>query len=51
MHADEEARDARRDHWLENQGIRTLRFSIEELERRPAVVLATIQRAAAPSTA
>jgi very-short-patch-repair endonuclease len=43
-------RDARRDEWLANQGIRTLRFTIEDLELRPAVVLATIRDAAAPST-
>jgi hypothetical protein len=36
--------------WSKEQ-IRVLRFSIEEIERRPAVVLATIAQAAPPSTA
>ena len=49
-HAEQAGRDARRDHWLVNQGIQTLRFTTEELELRPAVVLANIERAAAPST-
>jgi very-short-patch-repair endonuclease len=51
VHEEQSERDTRRDHWLENQGIRTLRFTTEELEQRPAVVLAAITRAAAPSTA
>ena len=37
--------------WLAKEGIRVLRFSVEELELRQAVVLATIAQAAPPSTA
>ena len=48
-HEDEQAKDTRRDQWLENQGIRTLRFTVEELEQRSSVVLATIRDAAASS--
>ena len=50
-HAQSIGRDERRGQWLAAQGIRTLRFTAEELERRPAVVLAAIAQAAAPSTA
>ena len=51
IHADRADHDARRDSRLAAQGIRTLRFSVEELDQRPAVVLAAIAQAAAPSTA
>ena len=51
IHADRADHDARRDSWLAAQGIRTLRFSVDELDQRPAVVLAAIAQAAAPSTA
>jgi very-short-patch-repair endonuclease len=50
VHLTQAAHDARRDAWLAAHGIRTLRFTVEELERRPAVVLARIRDAAAPST-
>jgi len=50
VHATQTAHDARRDAWLASQRIRTLRFSAEELEQRPAVVLQRIRDAAAPST-
>jgi very-short-patch-repair endonuclease len=50
IHAERTGHDARRGAWLGEQGIRTLRFPAEELERRPAVVLASIRDAAAPST-
>jgi very-short-patch-repair endonuclease len=50
-HADKAAYDARRTKWLSEQGIRVLRFSMEEVERHPAVVIASIKSAAAPSTA
>jgi very-short-patch-repair endonuclease len=50
-HDDRAAYDARRSKWLNEQGIQVIRFSVDELERRPAVVLAAIQAAAAPSTA
>ena len=36
--------------WLAREGIRVLRFSVEELERRPAVIMAAIAQAAPPST-
>ena len=49
VHAERADDDARRDTWLAGQGIRTIRFTTEELERRPAVVLAAIAQAA-PST-
>lgn len=49
-HADRGERDARRDQWLATQGIRTLRVTTEDVELRPAVVLAAIRDAAAPST-
>ena len=51
VHAERADHDARRGEWLAEQGIRTLRFSTEELELRPAVILAAIAAAAAPSTA
>jgi very-short-patch-repair endonuclease len=51
MHGERTGHDARRDAWLAAQGIRTLRFTIAEVEQRPAAVLAAIARAAAPSTA
>ncbi|HEY0917781.1 endonuclease domain-containing protein [Devosia sp.] len=50
VHAERAAPDARRDAWLGEQGIRTLRFSVEEVEQRPAVVLAAIRDAAARSS-
>jgi very-short-patch-repair endonuclease len=43
--------DQRRTDWLAKEGIRVLRFSVEELEMRQAVVLATIAQAAPASTA
>jgi very-short-patch-repair endonuclease len=49
-HADTAAYDARRTAWLNDQGIRVIRFSDHEVELRPAVVLAAIKSAAAPST-
>jgi very-short-patch-repair endonuclease len=44
-------RTAARDSWLAGQGVRTLRFTTDDLELRPAVVIATIRDVAAPSTA
>jgi very-short-patch-repair endonuclease len=44
-------RDAQRTAWLNREGIRVLRFTAEEIERRPAMVLAAIAQAAPPSTA
>jgi very-short-patch-repair endonuclease len=51
VHADQSDRDRRRSRWLAAHGVRVIRFSIEEVEQRSAVVLATIADAAAPSTA
>jgi len=52
VHDDQVQRDARRTAWLwSKEQIRVLRFSVEEVERRPAVVLAAIAQAAPPSTA
>ncbi|HEV7277426.1 MAG TPA: DUF559 domain-containing protein [Devosiaceae bacterium] len=45
VHMERAAADARRDGWLAGRGIRTLRFSTEEVEQRPAMVLAVIRRA------
>jgi very-short-patch-repair endonuclease len=49
-HDDKAAYDKRRTDWLNEQGIHVLRFSVEEVDKRPAVVLAAIKAAAAPST-
>ena len=49
LHAERAEHDARRDAWLAGQGIRTLRFPVEALELRPAVVLAAIAEAARSS--
>jgi very-short-patch-repair endonuclease len=51
VHAEQVAHDERRTRWLAAQGIRVIRFSVEDVERRPAAVVAAIVRAAAPSTA
>jgi very-short-patch-repair endonuclease len=50
VHDTQTAHDARRTAWLGEQGIRVIRFSIEDVEHRSAAVLATIAQAAAPST-
>ena len=51
-HADRAQQDVRRSAWLwSREQIRVLRFSAEEIEMRPAVVLAAIAQAAPPSTA
>ena len=50
VHDDRGERDERRDAWLLEQGVRTLRVTVEELEARPAVVIARIRDVAAPST-
>lgn len=49
-HEGRTAYDARRTAWLNEQGIRVIRFSVEDVEVRPAVVIAGIKAAAAPST-
>jgi very-short-patch-repair endonuclease len=48
---DQMERDAKRDAWLESQGLRVLRFSATEVLERPAAVVAAIARAATPSVA
>ena len=51
VHDDQMSRDERRSAWLAKEGISVLRFSTEEIEGHPAVVLAAIAQAAPPSTA
>jgi very-short-patch-repair endonuclease len=46
VHADQVEADAHRTAWLASEGIRVLRFSIAEIEARPAAVLAAIAQAA-----
>jgi very-short-patch-repair endonuclease len=50
VHAGQEERDQRRTDWLAKEGIRVLRFTMEDVEQRPAMVLARIAQAAPPST-
>jgi very-short-patch-repair endonuclease len=51
VHADQAERDQRRTNWLNKEGIRVIRFSAEDVEMRPAIVVTTIAQAAPPSTA
>ncbi|WP_240549496.1 endonuclease domain-containing protein [Devosia salina] len=51
VHMEQAEYDQRWTEWLEREGIRVLRFTAEDVERRPAVVVAGIVRAAPPSTA
>ena len=52
VHEERGDEDQRRTAWLaKNEGIRVLRFSTEDIEARPAVVLKAIAQAAPPSTA
>ncbi|KQW80492.1 hypothetical protein ASC89_10530 [Devosia sp. Root413D1] len=51
MHQERTERDQRRTAWLAKEGIRVIRFTVDEIGARPAVVLATIARGAPPSTA
>ena len=51
MHEETADYDARRDAWLAREGIRVLRFTLADLEQRPAWVVAAIAQAAPPSTA
>lgn len=51
LHDETAAQDAQRTRWLNGQGVRVIRFTVAELEARPAAVIAAIVRAAAPSTA
>jgi very-short-patch-repair endonuclease len=43
--------DARRDAWLLAQGVTVLRFTADDVDNRPAAVLARIQQAAPPPPA
>ena len=51
MHEERAERDQRRTAWLAKEGITVIRFSVEEIDARPAAVLATVARGAPPSTA
>lgn len=51
VHDDQVERDARRTAWLNNEGIIVMRFSADDVETRPAAVMAAIVRVAPPSTA
>ena len=51
VHSETGEQDELRTRWLNGQGIRVIRFSMEEVEARPAAVIAAIIQAAAPSTA
>jgi very-short-patch-repair endonuclease len=44
-------RDAKRDAWLEDHGVRVIRFSAVVVSERPAAVVASIAQAATPSVA
>jgi very-short-patch-repair endonuclease len=51
-HDDAGDRDEHRTRWLlAKEGIRVLRFSVADIEQRPAQVVAAISQAAPPSTA
>lgn len=50
-HAERVEYDQRRTDWLAKQGIRVLRFTVDDVEHRPAAVITAIIRAASPSTA
>ena len=50
VHALQVEYDRRRTEWLNGQGIRVTRFAAEDIEERPAWVIAEIVKAAAPST-
>jgi very-short-patch-repair endonuclease len=47
IHAERAEHDARRDAWLAEQGVRVLRFAVDEVEQRSAVVMRRIKDAAA----
>jgi very-short-patch-repair endonuclease len=51
VHDEQGDYDERRTQWLAEEGIRVLRFTMAEVEQRPAYVLAMIAQAAPPSTA
>ena len=51
VHAERKDHDRRRSEWLSREGIRVVRFTADDVELRPAFVVAAIMRATAPSTA
>ena len=51
VHAEQTEHDARRAEWLNGHGIKVIRFTTNDVEGRPAWVVAVIAQAAAPSTA
>jgi len=51
VHPEQVEHDRRRTEWLNGQGIRVIRFAVEDVAVRPAWVVAAIAQAAAPSTA
>ena len=51
VHAEQVEHDAHRSRWLEEEGIKVIRISVEAVVTRPAAVVAAIAQAAAPSTA
>jgi len=46
VHAEQVEADSRRTDWLAREGVRVLRFTVAEVEERPAAVLAAIAAAA-----
>ena len=50
VHEGRESRDAYRTRRLAEDGVRVIRFTVDDLERRPAWVIGEIKAAAAPST-
>ena len=51
VHPEQVEHDRRRTEWLNGQGIRVIRFAVEDVAVRSAWVVAAIAQAAAPSTA
>jgi very-short-patch-repair endonuclease len=51
VHTEQVEHDRRRTEWLNGQGIRVIRFAVEDVAVRSAWVVAAIAQAAAPSTA
>nr|WP_295883647.1 DUF559 domain-containing protein [uncultured Devosia sp.] len=51
VHDEQVERDERRTAWLNKEGLTVIRFSADEVETRPAAIIAAIARAAPPSTA
>jgi very-short-patch-repair endonuclease len=51
VHLGQAERDERRTNWLKKEGITVIRFTADDVELRPAAVIAAIAQAAPPSTA